>query len=393
MTAKLLMILLGLELTSAVAVAQTATMEVPMPSPTPTLILPPAPAAEPMKGTESLKVFGDLRYRHQSETQDPKQSRDMERLQAHFGVNAQIEENLKATLRLMTGSGATSGNQTLGDEKAPGMPRRTFGVDLAYFDFQAVQDLYFLGGKMPQPFVYAGKNQMLLDRDVTPEGLAAKYSVNVIEKELDFFVQAGAFWIRENYDDQFGEEKTDNMLNGGQLGLQWKPDEWSVTLGFGSFGFTGLKDIPPASITDKGKANGNTLDINGNYPTNFDIQQEFLEIKKRVGTVDVTAFYERLENIDADALNQANTYGVQFAYKAWALNWAYEEVQKDAVVGLFTDSDFGGGVTSSRGSVWSLAYKFTKKVTMQYTVYKNENAIDVAPTKYDRSHLDLSMVF
>ena len=96
---------------------------------------------------------------------------------------------------------------------------------------------------------------------------------------------------------------------------------------------------------------------------------------------------------DADALNVAHSYGVQLGYKAWAFTWSYEEVQKDAVVGLFTDSDFGGGVTSSRGQVWSLAYKFTKKVTMQYTVYNNENAIDVAPTKYDRSHLDLSMTF
>lgn len=389
MATKLFSILLGLGFISVVAHAQTATMEVPMPTPSPT----PAPAVESVKAIESIKVFGDLRYRHQSETQSPKQARDMERLQARVGVNAQIEENLKATLRLMTGTGATSGNQTLGDEKAPGMPRRNFGVDLAYFDYQAVPDLYFLGGKMPQPFVYVGKNQMLLDRDVTPEGLAAKYSVNLIEKELDFFVQAGAFWIRENYDDQFGEEKTDNMLNGGQLGLLWKPEEWTVTLGFGSFGFTGLKDIPPTNITASGKANGNTLDINGNYPTNFDIQQEFLEIKKRVGTVDVAAFYERLENIDTDTLNKAHTYGVQLAYKAWALNWAYEEIQKDAVVGLFTDSDFGGGVTSSRGSVWSLAYKFTKKVTMQYTVYKTENSIDIAPAAYDRSHLDLSMVF
>lgn len=384
MTAKILTT--SFILASSLAFAQTPALE-----PATNLTIPlPTPATT---GLDSIKVFGDFRYRHQSETQEPKQERDLERFQARLGLNAQVEENLKATLRLMTGSGATSGNQTLGDEKAPGMPRRTIGVDLAYFDYMAIKDLDFYGGKMPQPFIYAGKNQMLLDRDVTPEGLAAKYSVGIIEKELDFFVQGGAFWIRENYDDQFGEEKTDNMLNGGQLGLLWKPDDWTVTVGYGSFAFTGLKDIPPTNITANGKANGNTLDINGNYPTNFDIQQEFLEVKKKVGTVDVTAYFERLENTDADALNVAHTYGVQLGYKAWAFTWGYEEVQKDAVVGLFTDSDFGGGVTSSRGQVWSIAYKFTKKVTIQYTVYNNENAIDVAPTKYDRSHLDLSMTF
>jgi putative porin len=401
MTAKLLTAVLLVA--SSTAWAQTpapetaATLTVALPTPTPTPA--PASAPAPVAGTstaaitDSIKVFGDFRYRHQSETQAPKQTREIERLQARLGVNAQIEENLKATLRLMTGTGATSGNQTLGDEKAPGMPRRNFGVDMAYFDYMAVKDLNFYGGKMAQPFIFAGKNQILLDRDITPEGLAAKYLVNLIEKELDFFAQAGAFWIRENYDDQFGEEKTDNMLNGGQLGLIWKPQDWMVTLGYGSFAFTGLKDIPPSNITANGKANGNTLDINGNYPTNFDIQQEFLEVKKKVGNVDVLAFFERLENIDADTMNNAHTYGLQIAYKAWAFTWAYEEIEKDAVVGLFTDSDFGGGVTSSRGQVLSVAYKFTKKVAMQYTVYSNENGLDVAPAKYDRSHLDLSMTF
>lgn len=358
--------------------------------PLPTTSSTPAPV---LPGIESIRVFGDFRYRHQSETQDSKQIRNMERFQTHVGVNAKIEEDLMATLRLMTGSGATSGNQTMGDEKAPGMPRRTIGIDLAYFDYLAIKDLNFYGGKMPQPFIYAGKNQMLLDRDVTPEGLAVKYSMPLIEKELDFFVQGGTFWIRENYDDQLGEEKADNMLNGGQLGLSWAPQEWSVTVGGGSFTFTGLKGIPPANITTSGSANGNTLDSNGNYLNGFDIRQGFFEVKKKVSTVDVSAFYEHLENNDADALNKAQAYGLQLAYKAWIFTWSHEEVQKDSVVGLFTDSDFGGGVTSSRGQIWSLAYKFTKKVTMQYTVYNNENSIDIAPTKYARSHLDLSMVF
>jgi hypothetical protein len=368
-----------------VATETVQTIVAPVPTPTPT----PAPLPTP----ESLKVFGDFRYRHQSETQDPKQMRTMERFQARLGVNAQVEEDLKATIRLMTGSSATSGNQTMGDEKAAGMPRRTFGVDLAYFDYQPTKGLDFFGGKMPQPFIFAGKNQMLLDRDITPEGLALKYSLPLIEKELDFFIQGGSFWVKENYDDQFGEDKTDNMLNGGQLGLVWKPGEWTITAGMGSFAYTGLKDTPPTNITSGGKANGNTVDVNGNYPTNFDIEEKLFEIKKRMGTVDVILFGEMLENTDAPGLNKAQAYGVQLAYKNWLFSWSHEKVEKDAVVGLFTDSDFGGGVTSSSGQVWSLAYKLTKKVLLQYTVYNNENSIDVAPTKYDRSHLDLSMVF
>ncbi|MGZ3742644.1 MAG: putative porin [Pseudobdellovibrionaceae bacterium] len=384
---KLFLILFSLTMSGSVLAQTTATpTETPASIPAPT----PEPLVAALPAQETMKFFGDFRYRHQSETQEPKQARPLERIQARLGVTAQVEENMKVTMRLMTGSSANSGNQTLGDKDAPGMPRRNFGLDLAYFDYQAVNGLNFYGGKMPQPFTFAGKNQMILDRDIMPEGLAFKYS-NAIEKDLELQIQAGSFWIRENYDPS-GEEKTDNMLNAGQIGLQWKSEDWTVNLALGAFSYIGLKDTPPGNLTLKGGANGNTLDINGNYPTNFDIDQKLIEIKKKWDAVEVLLFAEFLENTDAETLNKAQAYGLQLAYKSWTFGLAHEQIDKDAVVGLFTDSDFAGGVTSSRGYVASLGYKFTKKITLQYSVYKNQNTIDIAPLNYDRSHLDLLLV-
>ncbi len=341
---------------------------------------------------EPLQFFGDFRYRQQSETQEPKQERRMQRIQARFGVSSQVLENLKLTLRLMTGSAANSGNQTLGDEKAPGMPRRTFGLDQAYFDYKPISSLNIYGGKMPQPFIFAGKNQMLLDRDITLEGLGLKF-LGAATDEIDLFAQGGSFWIRENYDSQFGESQTPNLLNAVQLGLQWKPKDWLVTIGVGSFSYTDLKDNPPGNFTTGANGNGNTLDINGNYPTNFDIEQFLLEVKRKVWAVEVTLFYEALKNKDADQLNKATSYGILATYKSWGFGWTQQEVQKDSVLGLFTDSDFGGGLTSSRGYVWNISYKLAKKVQIQYTVFKNQNSIDTVALNYDRSHIDLIINF
>jgi hypothetical protein len=380
---RLLLVLLSLMVTYSTFAQTTAGQES-------IVVTNPVPASTPVP--ETMKFFGDFRYRHQSETQAPKEGRSLDRIQAHFGSTSQIEENLKVTLRLMTGGSANSGNQTLGDEKAPGMPRRSFGLDLAYFDYQILSGLNFYGGKMLQPFTFAGKNQMILDRDITPEGLAIKYSTN-IEKNLDLLIQGGSFWIRENYDSVFGEEKTDNMLNVGQAGLQWRSEDWSVNLLLGAFSYTGLKETPPGNLTSGGGANGNTLDINGNYPTNFDIDQKLIEIRKKWGSMEALLFAESLENLDADTLNKAQAYGFQLNYNSWALSLAHEKIEKDSVVGLFTDSDFAGGLTSSQGDMASLGYKFTKKVTLQFTVYKNKNAIDLLPLNYDRSHLDLFLVF
>lgn len=376
-------------LTSTTAPALEATAPPALEATAP--IAPPPPAAKEKKD-EGMQFFGDFRYRQQFEKQAPKSERSIQRLQARLGVSSQVHEDLKLTLRLMTGSSANSGNQTLGDEKAPGMPRRNFGLDQAFIDYKPVNELNLYAGKMPQPFTFAGKNQMLLDRDITLEGIGLKYN-QPLDDHWSLFLQGGMFWIRENYDSQFGEDLTDNFLNAIQAGVQWKVDDWTVLAGAGSFSYTDLKDTPPANITAGSTGNGNTLDINGNYPANFDIDQAFVEVKKKLGPVDVSLFYESLKNKDVDVQNKASAFGAIVGYKAWALSWSQQEVQKDAVVGVFTDSDFGGGVTSTRGQMWSVAYKITKKVQLQYTVFNNENALDLIPLKYERSHIDLQVTF
>lgn len=337
-------------------------------------------------------LSGDFRYRLQSETQEPKDQRKLQRLQVRLQAAAEVHDNLKIVLRLMTGSSANSGNQTMGDEKAPGMVRRNFGLDQAYFDYQPFKVWNLYGGKMPQPLLFVGKNQMILDKDITLEGLATKFKIDLDDK-FNFFVQGGAFLIRENYDSLFNEDQSDNMLNVGQVGLQWKKDDWDIILGYGSFGFSKLKDAPPSSLTIGGGANGNTLDATGNYPANFDLQEYFIEMKKKIFEVEISLFYESVNNQDIDVLNKATVYGLTAGYKKVTLGWMQQQVQKDAVVGLFTDSDFAGGQTSGQGTVFSLNYKISKKVQLQYTVFKNKNSIDTVASNYDRNHIDLMISF
>lgn len=367
--------------------AHAQTSETSLPAPTPTPASAPAPVKE-----ETLQFSGDFRYRHQVETQGSKEQRTIERIQARFGVASQLQDNFLVKLRLMTGSAANSGNQTLGDSSAPGMPRRNFGLDQAYFDYQPLAGLNLYGGKMPQPFTFAGKNQLLLDRDLSPEGGALKYSVSLME-ELKYFVHGGSFLIRENYNTTSGKEQTDNLLNALQTGVQWKPEDWTVLVGVGSFAYIGLKNTSPGNLVSGSNGNGNTLDGSGNYASEYNIEEMFLELQKKVGTVDLTLFVEGLRNREATTLNRATSYGILAAYKAWSFGLSQQEVQKDAVVGAFTDSDFGGGGTSVRGQVWTAGYKLTKKIAAQLTVFKNQTAIDTTPQKYDRANLDLMASF
>lgn len=372
-----------------------ARAQTPAPEPMQTNVVT-APAATPAPtvniNLQSISFSGDFRYRLQSETQEPKEARKLQRLQARLQAVGEVQDNLKVTLRLMTGSAANSGNQTIGDEKNPGMVRRNFGLDQAFFDYKPFSFWNLYGGKMPQPFTFVGKNQLLLDRDITLEGLGTKFKVP-LENDFTLLIQGGTFVVRENYDSLFSEDLSDNMFNGGQLALQWKKDNWDIIAGYGTFAFTGLKDAPPVSLTLGAGANGNTLDLSGNYPANFDIDEYFLEVKKKISDFDLSVFYETLNNKDIEALNKASAYGMTIGYKKWTISWIQENIEKDAVVGLFTDSDFAGGQTSSKGTITSLNYKITEKVQVQYSVYANKNSVDTTAAKYDRTHLDLLMNF
>lgn len=339
------------------------------------------------------KFFGDFRYRHQGETDASAKERRIHRLQARLGLTATLQENLKLTFRLMTGTDAVSGNQTLGDPKAPGSPRRNFGVDQAYFDYQPFTAWTLWGGRLPQPFTFVGKHQIVLDADLALEGLGTRVKVPLSEN-VDLFAQGGSFWIRENFDETFKEDATDTFFNAGQLGLAAKWDDWQATVGTGIYSFTAMKDQPATNYTTLDKVRGNTLDLTNNYPTNFDTEENFAELKYKQEKWELGLFYTQLKNRDAADLNKATAYGYFGSYGNLGFSWTQREVQKDAVLALFADSDFAGGRTSSKGQIASLFYKLTKKVQVTYTNFTNQYAIETAtPQDYKRHHLDLSMSF
>ena len=84
------------------------------------------PAANP------IGFFGDYRFRYMSDALEPSQQRPMTRLQLKFGFQAMVHEDLLFQGRLMTGTSAESGNQTLGGQKTATSSRRTTGIDQAF---------------------------------------------------------------------------------------------------------------------------------------------------------------------------------------------------------------------------------------------------------------------
>ena len=78
----------------------------------------------------------------------------------------------------------------------------------------------------------------------------------------------------------------------------------------------------------------------------------------------------------------------------WQASWAWQELEADAVIATFTDSDFGNGGTDARGHTIKAVYALKDNWTLGGTLFVNE--IDLAsgsPRDYTRLQLDLNFSF
>ncbi|MCY1442134.1 putative porin [compost metagenome] len=56
--------------------------------------------------------------------------------------------------------------------------------------------------------------------------------------------------------------------------------------------------------------------------------------------------------------------GLKSKIGAWSLDYNYRDVQRNGVVSLFTDSDFGNGFTGSRGHKFKVGYEIDKNFAL-----------------------------
>lgn len=354
--------------------------------------------SEKVEFVPSNKFSGDFRYRHQTLRDNQKEERRVHRIMLRLGQTFLIQPDLKFTYRLMTGTSANSGNTSFGDRSAntQGSPRYSIGLDQGFATYTAETDLNLFIGKMPQFFQSAGKNQIILDRDITPEGLALQYKYIFIEKKLDATLNLASLWVREKYDDSFGEDQTDSFLNVAQVVVFYKlPQDFSLNLGYGVYSYTGIKDGKPNDFVVQSTIDfkGNTQDLLGNYLYNYEIKQAIAELKWSKKPFEVIVFTEFIENTAADNLNKATAAGLGLGYEKLSVTFSRQVIENDAVLATYTNSDFANGQTDSRGNILQLGYKMTKNASLSYSAFTSERAVSTLAVKHSLSQLDLTISF
>ena len=345
---------------------------------------PPAAAApaETIPAAErTLRFAGDLRYRHESINEDGEAERHRHRIRGRFGVTADVNEDLRVGLVLATGDDdPVSANQTLDG----GFNRKSFGVDRAFFTWQATDALGITGGKMANPFYRPGGHHLIYDADLNPEGLALRYSFG------DWFVNYAGLMVEER------GAADDSILLGGQVGFRRAlGNGMRLTTGVSYYDYLQTQGQIPFY---DGTGNGNRVDSAGRYVSDFNEAELFAELELEIANRPLTLFADYVRNGEAVGPDTGFALGAQYGEvtrpRTWSLGYAYQDLEADAVIATFTDSDFGGSGTDSKGHVFEVAYGLRERWTLGFRYFLNRRGADAGNEHdYNRLMADVSFAY
>lgn len=369
----------------------------------------PAPVEE---WKPKMEWSGDLRFRLVELKEDDDDARRYQQLRARLGLRADVNPNAQAVLRLTTATSAISGNQTLGDSKEPGMPRRNFGVDLGYIDMKIFEGARLWLGRTANPFWSPAKVQTLFDSDLAFEGLALRWER---KGDWSFFADAGAFMISENYDSTAQEDSVDSGLVSAEVGATTQGTDWSATARIGNHNFLNLKNKSIARTEKLDTTLSKNLDpysapflsYRGNRvfadvpltPTAYFFENEFVlwqagaEFKIKTGELETLTYAEWIRNEGAPDKDSALEAGVNVKWSKLLAGYAWVQKERDSVLGAFTDSDTGRGGTDHRGHRLVLGYQIDKNLNFLATHWITERGIDTTKRDFNGTMLDLMASF
>ena len=322
---------------------------------------------------------GDTRLRHERIDEDGEEDRNRMRFRARFGFTATVNEEIDFVLRLATGGDSpVSTNQSFDD----GFSTKDIGVDQAYVKWAAADGLEVFAGKMPVPMFKAGNVPLVWDSDLNLEGVALTYSSGM------FFGSLGGFSAEER------SSADDSLLYAAQGGVRFDvADGARLTLGAGYFAYTDTIGNEPFY---NGSPQGNTVDTNGDLVNDYENTEAFAQFDTKVGDFPLQVYAHYTVNNDADVEDSAYAFGAKVGSAkkqgTQQFSWTYQDIEADAVVGTFNDSDFGGGGTDSDGHILKYKYMLRDSISLGGTLMLN--SVDrFQGTEHDYNRLQLDVEF
>lgn len=331
---------------------------------------------------QDLEIGGDFRFRYDQIDQDGKNERNRNRLRVRLNIKAKINDDVDFYGRLASGAGEpASTNQTM-DGSWTG---KGIWIDRAYLNWKLNDNINVLAGKMANPFYAPGKSQLLWDGDLNPEGGAVQYNGNL--GGMKVFANAAAMWVEEN------SSEADQGMFGIQAGFITDISLGKLTAGAGYFDYGNTSDT--ATFYDSSKSFGNTTLASGEYAYDYNLLEGFAEMSFNTETP-VSIFADYVNNTASDVEQDTawligGQLGKAKSKGSWQLGYNYRDVESDAVIGAFSDSDFIGGGTNGKGHMFQGKYAIADNMAIGATYFANNKGDN--DDDFNRLLLDVEMKF
>jgi hypothetical protein len=333
--------------------------------------------------TDTIRWKGDFRYRYEAFNIEGKPNRDRNRVRARAALIADVTPTIEVGLGLASGGDdPVSSNQTLGG----GGSTKDIKMDLAYFDWSGMKDTHVYGGKFSNFIHRSGKNALLWDSDWRPEGTGIEWDNG------RFFANGLGTWIES--DSNSGQSFAYLTQAGIKLPIG---DSLKLTAGVGYHVFD--TQGSGSFFGDDDDFFGNSYDpVTLTYLYDYEELEFFADLGFELFGHKALLFGNYVQNQAADDNDTA--YALGFTYGSaknkgeWELGYVYQKLEADSVLGLLTDSDFGGGGTDSKGSVFKGSYAIAKNFNADFTYFINDVGLKSGdPIDFKRLQLDLSFKY
>jgi hypothetical protein len=329
-----------------------------------------------MSWAERMRFQGDFRYRYQNEdisdiVSDPSlnETRNRNRIRARAALIAELDDDIEIGLGFASGGDdPVSTNQTLGG----GGSTKDLNLDMAYFDWSGLENTHIRGGKFKNTFEKVAKSQLQWDGDWRPEGFDGAWDNG------NFFAQGLGTYLES---DSSSDNEFAYLLQAGG-----RAEIGGVSL-VGGVGYTDIDAEGSACfhaedddqfcfgnqsnvvVTDPGPP----VETEARYINDFQVYNVFAEAGFEVADTPLKLFADFIKNDAADDYDTGYLVGAQLGKAkkkgSWQVGYYYEDLESNATLGLLTNSDFGGGGTNGKGSVFSAGYALTDQASFKATYY------------------------
>ena len=339
--------------------------------------------------TDTMRWKGDFRYRFESFDIEGKPNRDHNRVRARAALIADITPSIEVGLGLASGGDdPVSSNQTLGG----GGSTKDLRLDLAYFDWSGLANTHVVGGKFSNYVHKAGKNALLWDGDWRPEGTGIAWDNGV------FFANGLGTWIESDSNKGQSFAYLTQMGVSIQLGESIK---LTAGIGYHKFNTAGTGSY----FGDDNDFFGNSFECSDPddlsscvYTYDYEEVELFADLGFSLFDLPALVFANYVQNQATDENDTGYALGFKLGSAKnkgqWEFGYVYQELEADAVLGLLTDSDFGGGGTDSKGSIFKGSYAIAKNFNANVTYFINDVGLSRDnPIDFKRLQLDLAFKY